>query len=151
MRRACVLYSFYIFLLLAWAIGARDYGYAKEGDPFHTVSGTVQNQNLRRVDQALVQVRDQEGNIVVEGVTNQAGEFSLKVPKEGIYSIHAIQETYRSEYAVVTVGKERLPAVNLTLSMTKEIALEIVSSLPPIQYKASSETYQLSRKDVETL
>src|SRR5262249_19712121 len=102
-------------------------------------------------DQATVQVRDQEGNLVVEGVTNQAGEFSLAVRKEGIYSINAIQETYHSEYAVVTIGKDPLAPVSLTLSMTKEIALEIVSPLPPIQYKASSETYQLSRKDVETI
>jgi len=125
--------------------------HAADADPARTIVGSVQNQDLGRVDQALVQVRDQEGNVVIEGVTNQAGEFSLTVPKEGIYSVNAIQATYRSEYAVVTVGKEKLAPVHLTLSMTREIALEIVSPLPPIQYKASSETYQLSRKDVETL
>jgi len=125
--------------------------HAADADPARTIMGSVQNQDLERVDQALVQVRDQEGNVVIEGVTNQAGEFSLTVPKEGIYSVNAIQATYRSEYAVVTVGKEKLAPVHLTLSMTREIALEIVSPLPPIQYKASSETYQLSRKDVETL
>src|ERR1043165_7088151 len=123
--------------------------HAADADPARTIVGSVQNQDLGLVDQALVQVRDQEGNVVIEGVTNQAGEFSLTVPKEGIYSVNAIQATYRSEYAVVTVGKEKLAPVHLTLSMTREIALEIVSPLPPIQYKASSETYQLSRKDVE--
>src|SRR2546430_2978545 len=41
--------------------------------------------------------------------------------------------------------------IKLTLAQTKEIALEIRSPLPPIQYKASSETYSLSRKDVEIL
>ena len=41
--------------------------------------------------------------------------------------------------------------VALTMSVTQDIALEIVSPLPAIQYKASSETYQLSRKDIETL
>jgi hypothetical protein len=115
------------------------------------ITGSVQDQDFRRVDQAIVQVRDQEGNVVTQSVTNQAGEFSVTVDKEGTYSISAIRETYRSEYAVVAVGKEKLPPVSLTLSLTKEIALEIVSPLPPIQYKASSETYQLSRKDVETL
>ncbi|MGH7232144.1 MAG: TonB-dependent receptor, partial [Nitrospiraceae bacterium] len=34
---------------------------------------------------------------------------------------------------------------------TQEIALEVVSALPPIQYKASSETYSVSRKDIEAL
>jgi hypothetical protein len=41
--------------------------------------------------------------------------------------------------------------VSLTLAVTKDIALEIVSPLPAIQYKASSSVYQLSRKDVESL
>jgi len=130
-----------------WAID-RSFG-ADEG--LRTITGSVQNQDLRRVDQAIVQVRDQEGNVVTQGVTNQAGEFSVTVPEEGTYSVSAIQETYRSEYAVVTIGKEKPAPVTLTLSLTKEIALEIVSPLPPIQYKASSETYQLSRKDVEIL
>jgi hypothetical protein len=41
--------------------------------------------------------------------------------------------------------------VTLTLSQTRDIALEIVSPLPPIQTKASSETYALSRKEIEVL
>src|SRR5262245_57996981 len=125
--------------------------HAAEGEEKRTVTGAVQTQDLRRVDQAIVQVRDQEGNVVAQGVTNQAGEFAVTVPEKGIYSVSAIQETYRSEYAVVTIGKEKPAPVTLTLSLTKEIALEIVSPLPPIQYKASSETYQLSRKDIEVL
>src|SRR5215510_13373197 len=124
---------------------------AAEGPGVNLITGLVQNQDLRRVDQAIVQVRDQEGNVVTQGVTNQAGEFSVTVLEDGTYSVSAIQETYRSEYAVVTIGKEKPAPVTLTLSLTKEIALEIVSPLPPIQYKASSETYQLSRKDVEIL
>ena len=47
--------------------------------------------------------------------------------------------------------RRRSAPVTLTLSKINEIALEVVSSLPPIQYKASSETYALSRKDIETL
>src|SRR5690348_10142630 len=109
MRRMSVFNSVFIVTLLGCVVvSVEDYGYAEEGDPSHIVSGTVQNQDLRRVDQALVQVRDQEGNLVVEGVTNQAGEFSLTVAKEGLYSINAVRETYRSEYAVVAVGNERL-------------------------------------------
>lgn len=124
---------------------------AAERDEKRIITGIVQNQDLRRVDQAIVQVRDQEGNVVAKGVTNQAGEFSVSVPQEGTYSVSAVQETYRSEYAVMTIGKGKPAPVTLTLVLTKEIALEIVSPLPPIQYKASSETYQLSRKDIETL
>lgn len=135
-------------LLLA---GAVSHAQVSESDVAGTITGTVQNQDLRRVDQAIVQVRDQEGNVVAEDVTNQAGEFALTVPKSGTYSVSAVQDTYRSEYVVVQVGKERTAPVSLTLSVTKEIALEIVSPLPAIQYKASSETYQLSRKEIEAL
>ncbi|BFU93704.1 MAG: putative TonB-dependent receptor [Nitrospira sp.] len=125
--------------------------HAEETPPMRIITGAVQNQDLRRVDQAIVQVRDQEGNVVTQGVTNQAGEFSLTVPEDGVFSISAVQDTYKSEYVVVKVGTERPAPVTLTLSVTKEIALEIVSPLPAIQYKASSTVYQLSRKDVETL
>jgi len=116
-----------------------------------TITGSVQNQDLRRVDQAIVQVRDQEGTVVTSGVTNQAGEFSITVPQEGTYSLSAVQETFKSEYVIVKIRTEKPAPVILTLALTQEIALEIVSPLPAIQYKASSETYQLSRKDIEIL
>lgn len=120
-------------------------------DETRTITGLVQNQDLRRVDQAIVQVRDPEGNVVTQGVTNQAGEFTVTVPQEGTYSVSAVQDTYKSEFVVVKIGTDRAAPVTLTLSVTQDIALEIVSPLPAIQYKASSETYQLSRKDIETL
>ncbi|HET8580833.1 MAG TPA: TonB-dependent receptor, partial [Nitrospiraceae bacterium] len=116
-----------------------------------TITGTVQNQDLRRVPQAIVQVKDQEGTLITEGVTNDAGEFSVKVPVEGAYSVSAVLETYRSEYVVLKIGTEKPAPVKLTLAQTQEIALEVVSPLPPIQYKASSETYSVSRKDIEIL
>lgn len=115
------------------------------------ITGSVQTQDLRRVDQAIVQVRDQEGTVVTSGVTNQAGEFSITVPQEGTYSLSAVQETFKSEYVIVKIGTEKPSPVTLTLALTQEIALEIVSPLPAIQYKASSATYQLSRKDIEIL
>jgi hypothetical protein len=125
-------------------------GHAVAAEP-NLITGTVQSQDLRRVDQAIVQVRDQEGNVVTQGVTNQAGEFTVTVLEEGTYSVSAVQDTYKSEFVVVKVGMERVAPVALTMSVTQDIALEIVSPLPAIQYKASSETYQLSRKDIETL
>ena len=128
--------------------------YAQEPQPgmgAHVIAGSVQNQDLRRVAQALVEVKDEEGRTVTQGVTNDAGEFSVTVPVEGLYSVSAVQETYRSEYVIVKIGTEPPAPIKLTLAQTKEIALEIRSPLPPIQYKASSETYSLSRKDVEIL
>ncbi len=116
-----------------------------------TIAGVVQNQDLRRVDQAMVHVRDQEGAIVAQGVTNQAGEFKIIVPREGTYSVSAVRDTYKSEYVVVKIGIDKPAPITLTLAVTQEIALEIVSPLPAIQFKASSETYQLSRKEIEAL
>ena len=119
--------------------------------PGRMIVGMVQNQDLRRAPQATVEVKDQEGTLVGTAVANDAGEFSVEIRDKGTYSISAVQEDFRSEYAIITVGDEAIAPVTLTLSRTNEIALEVVSSLPPIQYKASSETYALSRKDIETL
>jgi outer membrane receptor protein involved in Fe transport len=115
------------------------------------IVGSVQNQDLRRVGQVLVEVKNQEGALVTTGVSNDAGEFSISVPANGTYSVSAIQDTYRSEYIVLKVGTEASGPITLTLSKTKEIALEVRSPLAPIQYKASSETYSISRKDIEEL
>ncbi len=125
--------------------------FAAEGDGRRIVRGFVQNQDLRRIPQAVVQVKDQEGNPVVTAVTDEAGEFVVSVPHEGTYSVSAVQETYRSEYVIVKIGMEPPPPIRLTLALTQEIALEVMSPLPPIQYRASSETYSVSRKDIEAL
>src|SRR6058998_1250155 len=134
-----------------WLAGAMEVVFAQDNAGARTISGSVQNQDLRRVGQALVEVRNQEGEIVAHKVTNDAGEFTVAVPAEGTYSVSAVLETYRSEYVIVKIGTEPPAPIKLTLAQTKEIALEIRSPLPPIQYKASSETYSLSRKDVEIL
>jgi len=152
MRRGGYGSLFSVGLSLVLSIGGATWqAEAAEGQVNGIITGTVQNQDLRRAGQATVQVRDQEGNVVAQGVTNQAGEFSLTVANEGTYSVSAVQETYRSEYVVVRIGTEPPPPLSLTLALTKEIALEIVSPLPPIQYKASSSIYPLSRKDIEAL
>jgi outer membrane receptor for ferrienterochelin and colicins len=154
MRRVAVSRSLGIVLLvgsLSVHEGAVSFTCAADNDLTQTIIGTVQDQDLRRVDQAIVQVRDQEGTMVAQGVTNQAGEFRIMVPESGTYSISAVRDPFRSEYVVVKIGGLPLSPVSLTLAVTREIALEIVSPLPAIQYKASSETYQLSRKDIEAL
>jgi outer membrane receptor protein involved in Fe transport len=134
-----------------WLAGAPEIIFAQDTARTQTITGSVQNQDLRRVGQALVEVRDQEGKIVAHKVTNDAGEFAVSVPEEGTYSVSAVLETYRSEYVIVKIGTAPPAPVKLTLSATQEIALDIRSPLPPIQYKASSETYSVSRKDIEAL
>ena len=125
--------------------------HAEENHEARLIQGVVQNQDHRRVPQAVIEVRSQDGDIVSSGVSNDAGEFKLSVPEGGTYSVSAVQETYRSEYVVLTLGEEPPKPVTLTLSMTKEVSLEVVSPLPPIQTKASSETYSLSRKEIDVL
>ena len=115
------------------------------------LTGFVQNQDLRRVSQASVEVRDQEGNTIAQTVTDEAGEFSVTVPQDSTVSVNAVLDTYRSEYVVITRGAEQATPIRLTLAQTQEIALDIVSPLAPIQYKASSETYSVSRKEIEEL
>src|SRR5687768_13714737 len=145
-RRVCRSWGATLLIAVGWFAAYGTWiAHAVEMDGSHVIAGMVQHQDLRRVDQAVVQVRDQEGNTVSQGVTNQAGEFQVSVPRAGTYSVSAGLGTYKSEYVVVKIGAEPPAPIALTLAVTKEIALEIVSPLPAIQYRASSETYQLSR------
>lgn len=125
-------------------------GLAVAAEP-NLITGLVQNQDLRRVGQVLVEVKDQEGTLVTTGVSNDVGEFNIPVPADGTYSVSAVRDVYRSEYTVLKLGTEKPSPIILTLSKTREIALEVLSPLAPIQYKASSETYSISRKDIEEL
>jgi len=139
-------------LTVAAAIcGTFSISYAEEQEPTKAIHGVVQNQDLRRVPQAVIEIKNQEGDIISSGVSNDAGEFKVTLPEGGTYSVSAVQETYRSEYVVLTVGEESLRPVTLTLAKTQEVSLEVVSPLPPIQTKASSETYSLSRKEIDIL
>jgi hypothetical protein len=138
-----------IVMAVAWTNVAAVY--AEENNDAKAIKGVVQNQDLRRVPQAIIEVKNQEGEMVSSGVSNDAGEFKIVLPEDGTYSVSAVQETYRSEYVVLTLGEEPLKPVTLTLSRTKEVSLEVVSPLPPIQTKASSETYSLSRREIDIL
>jgi outer membrane receptor protein involved in Fe transport len=154
MQRAGWLRAFCLWSVAMTVSGVSTYGplaYAEEGQPSATIMGLVQNQDLRRVAQAMIEVKDQAGSLVASGVSNAAGEFTLSVPTSGTYSVSAVQETYRSEYVVLTLGEEPVKPVTLTLSQTKEVSLEVVAPLPPINTKTSSETYSLSRKEIDIL
>jgi outer membrane receptor protein involved in Fe transport len=115
------------------------------------VKGWVQYEDLRKVGQVVVHVRDQEGQIVSQSVTNDAGEFSVAVPTDGAYSVSALQGTLRTEYVILRGDAAPTEPLTLTLVPSVELALEVVAPLPPLQYKATSETYSLTRKEIETL
>ncbi|HEX3203369.1 MAG TPA: TonB-dependent receptor [Nitrospiraceae bacterium] len=121
-----------------------------------TITGVVQYQDLRRAgsaesNQAVVRVRDEEGTIVAEAVTNDAGEFSVLLPKDGTFSVSAEQGSLRSEYVILKGEAPPAGPIRLTLAPVAELALEIVSTLPPIPHRESSETYSINRKEIETL
>jgi outer membrane receptor protein involved in Fe transport len=140
--------------LMASVAVSRDDASAQSGShnpEGRVITGFVQNQDLRRVAQAVVQIRDQEGAIVAQTVSDEAGEFRVTVPQGATVSVSAVLDTYRSEYVIVTERSDPTLPIKLTLAQTEEIALDIVSPLAPIQYKASSETYAVSRKDIEEL
>ena len=73
--------------------GTCSISYAEDQEPTKTIKGVVQNQDLRRVPQAVIEVKSQEGDMVSTGVSNDAGEFKVTVPEEGTYSVSAVQET----------------------------------------------------------
>jgi hypothetical protein len=146
-----VLNATFVTIVVAVVGGMCSVLQAADSDQNKTIKGVVQQQDLRRVPQAVIEVKNQEGDMVSSGVSNDAGEFRITVPESGTYSVSAVQETYRSEYVVLTLGEEPVSPVTLTLSKTKEVSLEVVSPLPPIQTKASSETYSLSRKEIDIL
>ena len=136
-----------VALALFW--GAPQNGYSASAG--QTITGYVQNADLRRVAQAIVELRDPEGALVTSATTNDAGGFLLITPRDGVFSVQAIQDTYRSEHVVMTIDQEAPDPVVLTLTETKDIALEIVEPLIPIKPNSSSETYSVSRKDIESL
>ncbi len=134
---------------LALLGGAPQHGAAAPAN--QTITGYVQNADLRRVAQATVELRDQEGTLVTSGATTDSGAFVLVVPNDGVFSVQAVQDTYRTEHVVITIGRERPDPVVLTLTETQDIALEIVAPLLPIKPNSSSETYSVNRKDIEAL
>ena len=119
--------------------------------PSRMVKGWVQYEDLRKVGQVIVHVRDQEGQIVSQSLTNEAGEFSVAVPADGPYSVSALQGTLRTEYVILREDVRPAEPLTLTLVPPVELALEVVAALPPLQYKATSETYALTRKEIEAL
>ncbi len=144
-RRAWVLLG--VALALLWGMPLN--GYAASAS--QTITGYVQNADLRRTAQATVELRDKEGTLVTSATTTDAGAFMLITPREGVFSIHAVQDTYKSEHVVVEISQKAPDPIVLTLTETKDIALEIVAPLTPIKPNSSGETYSVSRKDIEAL
>ncbi len=144
-RRAWLILG--VALVLLW--GMPQNGYADPAS--QTITGYVQNADLRRVAQATVELRDKEGTLVTSATTTDAGGFTLITPRDGVFSVQAVQDTYRSEHVVIEISQEAPDPVVLTLTETQDIALEIVAPLVPIKPNSSGETYSVSRKDIEAL
>ena len=136
-----------IALALVW--GVPQSGFAAPAN--QTIAGYVQNADLRRVAQATVELRDKEGTLVTSATTTDAGAFTLFTPRDGVFSVQAVQDTYRSEHVVIEISQEAPAPVVLTLTETKDVALEIVAPLTPVKPNSSGETYSVSRKDIEAL
>lgn len=115
------------------------------------VTGVVQGEDLRRIGQAQVELRDQEGQLLDTQVSNSSGEFIVAPPRPGIYSVRAVQSILSSESVIIKIDVEPFTEITLTLANRQEITLEVVAPLPPLQHKASSETISISRKDIEEL
>jgi outer membrane receptor protein involved in Fe transport len=115
------------------------------------MTGVVQYEDFRRVSQATVELRDQDGSLLNTQVTNAGGTFIFRAPDTGIYSLRAIQSSLSSESMIVKITTEPLTELTLTLSSRQDLTLEVLASLPPIQHHASSETFSVSRKDIEAL
>ncbi len=136
-----------------------------------TIIGHVHSEDLRHVATVTVELRDQQGALVTSAVTNDRGGFTLHAPHDGEFSIQAVQDTRRSERLMITVGSEKIPLITLTMIEIPDVAQEITaqrlptvevvaSRLPareidtsslPINVHSSSETYSVSRRDIEAL
>lgn len=149
--RLCVVGCCFIGIVIddGFALGGENTFNATER--VRIITGVVQYEDLRHVPQVKVELRDQEGSLLDTQVTNDAGEFIFGVPDSGIYSIRAIQASLSSEAAILKIEMEPLTEVKLTLASRQELTLEVLASLPPIQHHASSETFSVSRKDIEEL
>src|SRR5205807_7432958 len=68
------------FLLFMLAPMPTEAEQAQPMSELKTITGFVQNEDLRRVPQARVEVKDQEGNKIVEAISDDTGKFSITVP-----------------------------------------------------------------------
>jgi hypothetical protein len=73
MQRAGWLGAFCLWSVAMAVSGISIYGssaYAEDAKASTTIVGTVHNQDLRRVAQAVIEVKDQAGSLVASGVSN---------------------------------------------------------------------------------
>ena len=137
----------FVWAALALTLGAAPHVLAEA----RTISGYVQDADLRRSTQVTVTMRDQEGRRVASTTTNDTGQFVLVIPPAGPWFIQAFQENSRSATIVLAGGDTDPTTVVLTMTDTQELAvfppLEIVATKP----RASGTTYAMSRQDIDAL
>ncbi|MCA9464785.1 MAG: TonB-dependent receptor, partial [Nitrospira sp.] len=146
-----VLIVWVFWMWCSWGIEEVEAAEGQFLEPVWVVTGVVQYEDLRRVEQAKIELRDQEGQLVESQVSDANGAFILGIPQPGIYSVRGMHSTLASESVILTVDVEPLTEVTLTLAPRQELTLEVVAPLPPIQHQSSSEIISMSRKDIEEL
>ncbi|MDH5562996.1 MAG: TonB-dependent receptor [Nitrospirota bacterium] len=147
----CIVGLSVIGLLIGETIVLAEGNETHVADQVRIITGVVQDENYHPVPHAKVEWRDQDGSLLEAQVTNKDGEFIFGVPAPGIYSIKASQAALSSETVVLKIGMEPLTEIQLTLALRQELTLEVLAPLPPLQHHVSSETFSVSRKDIEEL
>ncbi|RMH03567.1 MAG: TonB-dependent receptor [Nitrospirae bacterium] len=131
-----------------WAAALEQTNESRLG-PF--VWGTVRNSQGQEVVDATVVLRDSEGQPVDTTLTNENGEFVFSVPKPGVYAVQAKGNGTQSPYVVVEIGETTPRPLTLILGKGEEIVVEVVSPVPPIRQRTSSEVYTLNPRQVQGL
>ena len=158
-RSVCLFFLVLIFALSAAPVSAHKVTIFAwvEGDTVHTRS---KFSGGKRAKNSTVVVYDKEGNLLLEGKTNDQGEFSFKVPKKTGFKV-ALKASM-GHLAEWTIPASDLTAVGVTTEAGTEKpdaskTVETVSPSPSltdtgsVEVAQSSERLGLSREEVKTL
>lgn len=130
-----------VLLMVWWSFRGNTEAHSQSTDRIWVVSGVVQDEDLHRVDQANVELRDQEGQLIESQISDNNGEFILGIPHPGIYSIRAFQSTLTSESVIMTVDVDPVTVVTLTLAQRQELTLEVVAPCLPFNINLPVKSY----------
>jgi nickel transport protein len=141
------------FNVPAWAHKVTIFAWV-EGDTVHTQS---KFSGGKRAQDSTVVVYDKEGNQLLEGKTNENGEFSFKVPKKT--ELKVVLKASMGHLAEWTIPAEEITAAG---DITQTIGPEAGTQAPPqevaqpVDGKASGEapeksTIGLSREEIKGL
>ena len=137
----------------AWAHKVTIFAWV-EGDTVHTQS---KFSGGKRAKNSTVVVYDKEGNLLLEGKTNENGEFSFKVPKKT--DLKVALKASMGHLAEWTIPAEEIKAVaDITESKMPEAGIQpsTQEAVPSVEAKTSEEapvktTVGLSRQEIKEL